>query len=173
MLIGEILTGGLKRMREKRRADARDAEAARAPANGNGGGNGNNGDGKADSNGKADAKSPPGEKTPPVVASIFPPEKPTIVPETAKRSASAMRARFRDLGFSIGRVPTGPAGNAITDVPGVRVGHTTLIEGEGPLVVGEGPVRTGSPPSCRPIQFSPIACWPAPSCSTARAKCRA
>jgi D-aminopeptidase len=53
-----------------------------------------------------------------------------------------MRARFRDLGFSIGRVPTG-AGNAITDVPGVRVGHTTLIEGEGPLVVGEGPVRTG------------------------------
>src|SRR5450759_2694735 len=53
-----------------------------------------------------------------------------------------MRSRFRDLGFSIGHVPTGP-GNAITDVPGVRVGHTTLIEGEGPLVVGEGPVRTG------------------------------
>jgi D-alanine-D-alanine ligase len=76
-LIGEILTGGLKRKREKRRADARDAEAARAPANGNGGGNGNNGDGKADSNGKADAKSPPGEKTPPVVASIFPP----VLPE--------------------------------------------------------------------------------------------
>jgi L-aminopeptidase/D-esterase len=53
-----------------------------------------------------------------------------------------MRSRFRDLGFAIGRVPTGP-GNAITDVPGVRVGHTTLIQGEGPLVVGEGPVRTG------------------------------
>jgi D-aminopeptidase len=53
-----------------------------------------------------------------------------------------MRSRFRDLGFSIGRVPTGPV-NAITDVPGVRVGHTTLIAGEGPLVVGEGPVRTG------------------------------
>src|SRR5205085_5528593 len=33
--------------------------------------------------------------------------------------------------------------NAITDVPGVRVGHTTLIAGEGPLVVGRGPVRTG------------------------------
>ncbi len=30
-----------------------------------------------------------------------------------------MRARFRDLGFAVGRVPTGP-GNAITDVPGVR-----------------------------------------------------
>jgi D-aminopeptidase len=53
-----------------------------------------------------------------------------------------MRARFRDLGFTIGHVPTGPM-NAITDVPGVRVGHTTLIEGDGPLVVGQGPVRTG------------------------------
>jgi D-aminopeptidase len=53
-----------------------------------------------------------------------------------------MRSRYRDLGFAIGRVPPGPL-NAITDVPGVRVGHTTLVEGEGPLVVGEGPVRTG------------------------------
>jgi len=53
-----------------------------------------------------------------------------------------MRQRLRELGFSIGRIPTGRH-NAITDVPGVRVGHTTLIEGEGPLVVGEGPVRTG------------------------------
>jgi D-aminopeptidase len=33
--------------------------------------------------------------------------------------------------------------NAITDVPGVRVGHTTLISGSGPLVPGQGPVRTG------------------------------
>ena len=53
-----------------------------------------------------------------------------------------MRQRLRELGFSIGHIPTGRY-NAITDVPGVRVGHTTLIEGEGPLVVGEGPVRTG------------------------------
>jgi D-aminopeptidase len=53
-----------------------------------------------------------------------------------------MRRRLRDLGFSVGRWPTGPH-NAITDVAGVRVGHSTLIEGEGPLVVGEGPVRTG------------------------------
>lgn len=53
-----------------------------------------------------------------------------------------MRRRLRDLGFRIGHVPTGPH-NAITDVPGVRVGHTTLIDGDGPLVVGEGPVRTG------------------------------
>ena len=33
--------------------------------------------------------------------------------------------------------------NAITDVAGVEVGHTTVISGEGRLVVGEGPVRTG------------------------------
>ena len=33
--------------------------------------------------------------------------------------------------------------NAITDVAGVRVGHTTLISGDGPLQPGQGPVRTG------------------------------
>jgi D-aminopeptidase len=53
-----------------------------------------------------------------------------------------MRARLRDLGFSVGRFPVG-AYNAITDVGGVRVGHTTLVWGEGPLEVGKGPVRTG------------------------------
>jgi D-aminopeptidase len=52
------------------------------------------------------------------------------------------RARLRDLGFSIGRFPVGPW-NAITDVAGVRVGHTTLVAGDGPLEVGKGPVRTG------------------------------
>lgn len=36
------------------------------------------------------------------------------------------RMRLRDLGITIGRMPTGPH-NAITDVPGVLVGHTTLI----------------------------------------------
>lgn len=36
----------------------------------------------------------------------------------------------------------GPSG-AITDVPGVRVGHVTLVAGEGPLAPGRGPVRTG------------------------------
>jgi D-aminopeptidase len=53
-----------------------------------------------------------------------------------------MRRRLRDLGFPVGRFPVGPR-NAITDVLGVRVGHTTLIEGEGQLEVGKGPVRTG------------------------------
>jgi D-aminopeptidase len=52
------------------------------------------------------------------------------------------RRRARDLGIRIGRLVPGSQ-NAITDVPGVRVGHTTLIRGEGPLVVGQGPVRTG------------------------------
>jgi D-aminopeptidase len=50
--------------------------------------------------------------------------------------------RTRDLGIVIGRGQPGP-GNAITDVAGVRVGHTTIIEGDGPVVVGRGPVRTG------------------------------
>jgi len=50
--------------------------------------------------------------------------------------------RARELGIVIGRLSPGPA-DAISDVAGVRVGHTTLIRGEGRLVVGEGPVRTG------------------------------
>jgi len=50
--------------------------------------------------------------------------------------------RARDLGIVIGEGTPGPF-NAITDVAGVRVGHTTLISGDGPLVVGKGPVRTG------------------------------
>ena len=54
----------------------------------------------------------------------------------------SVRPRARDCGIAIGTLPTGPF-NAITDVPGVRVGHVTLIEGDGPLVPGVGPVRTG------------------------------
>lgn len=50
--------------------------------------------------------------------------------------------RGRELGLIIGRLEPGPE-DAITDVAGVRVGHTTLIEGDGPLIVGQGPVRTG------------------------------
>lgn len=51
------------------------------------------------------------------------------------------KPRARDLGISFDG-QTGPL-NAITDVAGVEVGFTTLIDGEGPLVVGNGPVRTG------------------------------
>ncbi len=57
-------------------------------------------------------------------------------------AAARGRARLRDLGIVIGTLPPGTH-NAITDVEGVAVGHTTLIKGEGPLRVGEGPVRTG------------------------------
>lgn len=56
--------------------------------------------------------------------------------------AQGKRVRLRDLGFRIGRYKPGKL-NSITDVPGVRVGHSTLNRGHGELVVGEGPVRTG------------------------------
>ena len=51
------------------------------------------------------------------------------------------RPRARDLGVPFDGTPG--RFNAITDVKGVEVGHTTLISGEGKLVVGRGPVRTG------------------------------
>jgi D-aminopeptidase len=53
----------------------------------------------------------------------------------------AAKPRARDLGVPFDGTP-GPL-NAITDLAGVEVGHTTLISGEGKLVVGKGPVRTG------------------------------
>jgi D-aminopeptidase len=43
----------------------------------------------------------------------------------------------------VGTLPSG-AVDGITDVPGVRVGTVTKIQGEGPLVRGVGPVRTGA-----------------------------
>jgi D-aminopeptidase len=55
---------------------------------------------------------------------------------------SQARFRARQLGLTIGDLPTGSR-NSISDVDGVRVGHTTLIEGAGPLVPGRGPIRTG------------------------------
>jgi D-aminopeptidase len=51
------------------------------------------------------------------------------------------KPRARDLGVPFDGTPG--AFNAITDVKGVEVGHTTLISGSGKLKVGEGPVRTG------------------------------
>jgi D-aminopeptidase len=54
---------------------------------------------------------------------------------------AASKPRARDLGVPFDGTP-GPL-NAITDVAGVTVGHTTLISGEGKLQVGKGPVRTG------------------------------
>lgn len=52
------------------------------------------------------------------------------------------RARAREIGIEPGTLPPGPY-NAITDVDGVLVGQTTLIEGDGKLIVGRGPIRTG------------------------------
>lgn len=42
--------------------------------------------------------------------------------------AGGDRVRARDLGLAAGTLRPGPA-NAITDVPGIRVGHATLVEG--------------------------------------------
>jgi L-aminopeptidase/D-esterase-like protein len=60
---------------------------------------------------------------------------------TPTPAAPPAKPRARDLGVPLDGTP-GPL-NAITDVAGVEVGHTTLIAGEGPLKVGQGPVRTG------------------------------
>ena len=61
-----------------------------------------------------------------------PPPRPAIVSKIV---------RARDLGIPFEGTPG--KFNAITDVPGVEVGYTTLISGEGKLKVGKGPVRTG------------------------------
>jgi L-aminopeptidase/D-esterase-like protein len=61
---------------------------------------------------------------------------------SAGRALSAQsKPREADLKLPIGGTPGRL--DAITDVSGVEVGHTTLITGNGPLVVGTGPVRTG------------------------------
>ena len=66
-----------------------------------------------------------------------------LVAAAPRNGLAAEKPRARELGL----VPLigGSAGrlDAITDVPGVEVGHTTLISGEGRLVRGKGPVRTG------------------------------
>lgn len=59
----------------------------------------------------------------------------------AQAPAQAQKPRARDLGVPFDGTPA--RNNAITDVAGVEVGHTTLISGSGKLVVGKGPVRTG------------------------------
>lgn len=73
------------------------------------------------------------------------PSWPAGTPAAAADAASGQeepRRRARDLGVVIGTFPPGPL-NAITDVAGIKVGHVTIIKGQGPLKPGEGPVRTG------------------------------
>jgi D-aminopeptidase len=58
-----------------------------------------------------------------------------LISTTTQMNLSAQnRPRSRDIGLKVGVLPTGPL-NAITDVQGVLVGHTTLVRGEN--------VRTG------------------------------
>jgi D-aminopeptidase len=60
---------------------------------------------------------------------------------TAQLSLAQRKPRARDLGIPFDGNPG--AYNAITDVKGVEVGHSTIITGDGALKVGVGPVRTG------------------------------
>jgi len=64
-----------------------------------------------------------------------------LVAATHAQDKAVSKPRARDLGVPFDGTP-GPL-NAITDVSGVTVGHTTLISGEGKLQLGKGPVRTG------------------------------
>jgi D-aminopeptidase len=51
--------------------------------------------------------------------------------------ADSRRCRLRELGIKIGTLETGPH-NAITDIQGVKVGHRTIVKGEGPKAVRTG-----------------------------------
>ena len=62
-------------------------------------------------------------------------------PPPVKQLAEVKVVRARDLGVPFDGTP-GKL-NSITDVPGVEVGYSTLISGDGKLEVGNGPVRTG------------------------------
>jgi D-aminopeptidase len=66
-----------------------------------------------------------------------------LAADVVAQAAPAAKPRAPELGLSalIGGI-AGPL-DAITDVSGVEVGHTTLVSGSGRLIVGEGPVRTG------------------------------
>src|SRR6266571_3240925 len=65
----------------------------------------------------------------------------TGITSPARSTIENKIVRARDLRIPFDGTPD--KFNAITDVAGVEVGYTTLIEGEGKLVVGQGPVRTG------------------------------
>ena len=66
-----------------------------------------------------------------------------LIATGASAQLAATKPRARDLGIAAQIGGTPGALDAITDVAGVEVGHTTLISGNGALVVGQGPVRTG------------------------------
>src|SRR5438874_12221160 len=66
---------------------------------------------------------------------------PIISPPPVKQLGEVKAVRARDLGVPFDGTPGRL--NSITDVPGVEVGYTTLISGDGKLEIGKGPVRTG------------------------------
>ncbi len=57
-------------------------------------------------------------------------------------SQESRRRRIREWGIIPGVLPTGD-NNSITDIEGVKVGHVTIMKGDGKLVPGKGPIRTG------------------------------
>ena len=65
----------------------------------------------------------------------------TIVLLLVLSIGNSQKPRARDIGIPFFGKP-GKL-NAITDVKGVEVGHSTIISGKGKNVVGKGPVRTG------------------------------
>ena len=69
----------------------------------------------------------------------------------------AQKPRARDLGVPFDGTPG--KYNAITDVKGVEVGHSTIISGEGENIAGKGPIRTGVTaifPRGKAKKFSPV-----------------
>lgn len=62
--------------------------------------------------------------------------------ETSNEATEQPHVRARALGLRLGQLEPGPL-NAITDVPGVKVGQVTVMRGDGALQPGQGPVRTG------------------------------
>ncbi len=76
-----------------------------------------------------------------IATAVAPERAAAAQPSTSAAGPAPQKPRARDLGVPFDGTP-GPL-NAITDVAGVTVGHTTLISGSGKLQVGKGPVRTG------------------------------
>jgi len=66
-----------------------------------------------------------------------------IAASASQTQTATPKQRAREMGLSAAIGGTPGTLDAITDVAGVEVGHTTLISGDGRLEVGRGPIRTG------------------------------
>ena len=81
----------------------------------------------------------------------------TLLIISSVQMVMSQNPRARDLGIPFVGI-TGEH-NAITDVKGVEVGYSTIIEGNGENIVGKGPIRTGVTaifPRGRSKKFSPV-----------------